>query len=217
MLFRSASAAAVEAALQADIATSAKDIAMSASSYKGEWSAQTGAATVPYSVSHLGKFWQLSSNLANVAAKTPGTDAEWIEIWRDLRDYGCENLSEIIQYPSYLINYNLLQTGLTADRNYTFPDVDTMLAGAVTEAENLNEIINYTTASLETQLTSITHTAPATPDYAIQDLIDVQGDGSKGFSFATKDEGNTVLKVILNLQTRMAALETELKAIKLLA
>jgi hypothetical protein len=63
-----------------------------------------------------------------------------------------------------------------------------------------------------TALTSITHTAPGTPDYALQDLTD-----SGGFGFATKDEGNTVLSVILNLQTRVTELETKLKALGLMA
>jgi len=62
-------------------------------------------------------------------------------------------------------------------------------------------------AALTTQLTSITHTAPGTPDYAIQDLTN-----AGGYGFATKDEGNTVLSVILNLQTRVAELETKLSS-----
>jgi hypothetical protein len=62
-------------------------------------------------------------------------------------------------------------------------------------------------AALTTQLTSLTHTAPGTPDYAIQDLVD-----TGGFGFVTKDEGNTVLSVILNLQARLAQVETALEA-----
>ena len=69
--------------------------------------------------------------------------------------------------------------------------------------------------ALTSQDTSLTHTAPGTPDFAIQDLID-SGVGS-AFGFATKDEGNTVLQVILNLQTRVAELETKLQALGLLA
>lgn len=69
--------------------------------------------------------------------------------------------------------------------------------------------------ALTTQLTSITHTSPGTPDYAIQDLVD--SSGGAAFGFATKDEGNTVLSVILNLQTRVAELETKLQALGLLA
>ena len=55
-------------------------------------------------------------------------------------------------------------------------------------------------------LTDITFTAPGTPDYAVQDLTD-----TGGFGFKTKDEGNTVLSVVKNLQTRVTELETKLK------
>ncbi len=65
------------------------------------------------------------------------------------------------------------------------------------------------------ELATITHTAAGTPDYALQDLID-SGAGS-AFGFATKDEGNTVMAVIANLQARVNELETKLVALGLLA
>ena len=67
-------------------------------------------------------------------------------------------------------------------------------------------------AALTTQLTSITSTAPSTPDYAIQDLTQ-----STPFGFATKDEGNTVLSVIANLQARLAQVESRLETVGLIA
>jgi hypothetical protein len=60
-------------------------------------------------------------------------------------------------------------------------------------------------AEITDELTTITYTAPTTPDYAIQDLTD-----SGGFGFVTKDEGNTVLSVIKNLQDRVNELESVL-------
>jgi len=64
-----------------------------------------------------------------------------------------------------------------------------------------------TRSVMTAQLTAITHTAP-TADYAIQDFVNsVTG----AFAFKDKDEANTVLAVIANLQTRMAQLETYLK------
>ena len=54
-------------------------------------------------------------------------------------------------------------------------------------------------------LTTITSTAPGTADFAIQDLVN-----TSAFGFVTKDEGNTVLAVIANLQTRVAELESKL-------
>lgn len=71
--------------------------------------------------------------------------------------------------------------------------------------------------ALTTQLTTITHTAPGTPDYAIQDFVDIVGDGSLGWSFASHDEANSVLKVIANLQTRLSELESKMQTIGLLA
>ncbi len=66
-------------------------------------------------------------------------------------------------------------------------------------------------AALTTQLTAITSTAPSTADFAIQDLTQ-----STPFGFVTKDEGNTVLAVIANLQTRVAQLESRFQAYGLL-
>jgi len=183
---------AKEATVVADeiLCTAAAATALAAANYKGEWSVQSGAAAVPYAVSHLGKFWQLASNLANVAAKTPGTDPEWLEIGQDV---SCKNSHEQIQYPlptsgymlkaavdgspatatntdsdvadavskkhaqntdtgttatSFKINSggseaDLQTTGLTGDRDYTLPDVDTMLAGAAIMTQNTYEIIAY--------------------------------------------------------------------------
>jgi hypothetical protein len=65
---------------------------------------------------------------------------------------------------------------------------------------------------LTDELTSITHTAPGTPDYAIQDLVQ-----NTGFGFVTKNEGNTVLSVIRNLQIRVNELETRLATLGLIA
>lgn len=64
---------------------------------------------------------------------------------------------------------------------------------------------------LTDELTTITFTAPGTSDYAIQDLTN-----AGGYGFVTKDEGNTVLSVIANLQTRVNELETALVAYGLL-
>ncbi len=70
----------------------------------------------------------------------------------------------------------------------------------------------YKSAAMTAQFTTITHTAPGTPDYAIQDLTQ-----TNPYGFVSKDEGNSVLKVIANLQTRVAELEDALQAANLLA
>ena len=60
-------------------------------------------------------------------------------------------------------------------------------------------------AQLTASETTITHTAPSTADYAVQDLT-----STTPFGFVTKDEGNTVLQVIANLQARVSELEDHL-------
>ena len=52
-------------------------------------------------------------------------------------------------------------------------------------------------------LTTITHTAPSTPDYAIANTTN-----SSPYGFSTQDEANTVLSVIKNLQVRVLDLES---------
>jgi len=71
-----------------------------------------------------------------------------------------------------------------------------------------NQRDEATRAALTAQLTTITHTAP-TEDFAIQDLTQ-----TTPFGFVTADEGNTVLKVIANLQTRVAEMENALEDLK---
>lgn len=61
-------------------------------------------------------------------------------------------------------------------------------------------------SALTAQSTTLTHTAPSSDDFAIQDLTN-----SEGFGFETKDEGNSALKALANLQTRLAAIETLLE------
>lgn len=67
-------------------------------------------------------------------------------------------------------------------------------------------------AALTAGLTTITHTAPGTPDYAIQNLTT-----STPYGFVSADEGNTVLKVIANLQVKVAELEARLEECGIIA
>lgn len=70
-------------------------------------------------------------------------------------------------------------------------------------------------AEITDELTTITHTAPGTPDYAIAAPVD--SSGGAAFGFSTADEFNTVMSVIANLQTRNKALEDVLHSLGLLA
>ena len=61
-------------------------------------------------------------------------------------------------------------------------------------------------AGLTAPLTTVTCSAPGTPDYAIADLV------ANGYGFVAKDEGQSVLKVIANLQARVNELEARLSS-----
>ena len=89
-------------------------------------------------------------------------------------------------------------------------DVQVVANGGAIDIETGGKfLVNGTQpAALTAQVTSITHTAPGTPDYAIQDLVQ-----NTGFGFATADEGNTVLKVVANLQARLAETEARLESL----
>ena len=67
------------------------------------------------------------------------------------------------------------------------------------------------TALTATQ-TTVTHTAPGVADYAIQNLTT-----TTPYGFVSQDEGNTVLQVIANLQTRVDELETKLQSLGVIA
>lgn len=74
-------------ALEAATNTAATDantaIALAAANFKGSYSTRTGAAAMPYAVSHVGGFWMLLQNMADVTTKVPGltgSEAYWQRI-----------------------------------------------------------------------------------------------------------------------------------------
>ena len=103
---------------------------------------------------------------------------------------------------------------LTVPSNVTFADGTTGFAitqngVTLTIPQNLNLA---KAAALTTALTTISCSAPSTPDYDIQDITN-----SSPYGFKTAEEGQTVLNVIKNLQTRLAELESKLQTMGLLA
>jgi len=68
---------ASEASTSAANALSYSAIAAGLANYGGAWSTLTGAKTVPLSVDHLGAFWVLLENVADVTTEVPGTSTKW--------------------------------------------------------------------------------------------------------------------------------------------
>ena len=62
------------------LGTSAADTALAAANFKGAWSGLTGALNVPASVSHDGRFWMLTEDVADITTVEPGVSAVWLEI-----------------------------------------------------------------------------------------------------------------------------------------
>ncbi len=102
-------------------------------------------------------------------------------------------------------SYKLHVKGNAANENLFLVEEDGGTnALEIIEAAGVNKIGVFAAAPVAQQagLTAITHTAPGTPDYAIQDLV--QGaDITAGFGFKTKDEGNTVLSVVKAMHDAM--------------
>lgn len=53
-------------------------VVLASANFKGLWSSLLGALNVPASVYHVGGYWMLASNLADVTAKEPSVDPEWV-------------------------------------------------------------------------------------------------------------------------------------------
>ena len=112
--------------------------------------------------------------------------------------------------------------GTFADDNITITDAKNIVVGTTTGTKigtaTGQKIGFYNTtpvvqgAALTAQSTTLTHTAPGTEDFAIAALTQ-----TSPFGFAAGDEGHTVLKVIANLQTRLAEVEARLEAIGIVA
>ena len=71
---------AEEAEQNAEAAAFAAVTALASANFKGAWSDLTGAAAMPYSVFHAGRYWMLIQNIADITVKVPGVAAEWEEL-----------------------------------------------------------------------------------------------------------------------------------------
>jgi hypothetical protein len=112
-------AQAATAVAQASLAVASADVALAAANYKGPWSGCSGAANVPYCVSHLGQYWQLSSNLADVTAKTPGTNAEWLSLTAPIIVVAAKTSDATLSATELAGNYVITNTGAAGAVNLT--------------------------------------------------------------------------------------------------
>lgn len=108
---------------------------LASANFKGYWSALAGSLNVPASVYHEGEYWLLRSNLADVTAKVPGVDPEWLALGAI---GGYVESSGLVWPGSYRINTTTAPVTLTLPATpregdfYTFLDV-----GGAWETNNL--------------------------------------------------------------------------------
>lgn len=75
-----ANALASEVNAWSSSASNSAAVAIASANFKGAWSSLSGALNVPASVLHADRLWLLVSNVANVAAHTPGVSASWVDL-----------------------------------------------------------------------------------------------------------------------------------------
>lgn len=110
----------------------------------------------------------------------------------------------------------------TGGTDITFTDADNMIFNATTGTQigtaTTQKLAFYGTTpviqptAMTSTLTSLTQAGTFTPDYAIQAMTN-----TSPYGFATLDEAETVLSVILNIQTRLDEAEDKLQSLGLFA
>lgn len=82
-------ASANDAEASAEDADNSAMLAAASANYVGEYSALTGAKNKGISASHLGAFWVLNTDSANITADVPGVSSKWTFLsgsrWQPLR------------------------------------------------------------------------------------------------------------------------------------
>lgn len=53
---------------------------LAVANFKGPWTSLSGALNKPATVYHLGAYWALSTNVANVATTVPGISPLWLSL-----------------------------------------------------------------------------------------------------------------------------------------
>lgn len=117
--------------------------------------------------------------------------------------------SEITTINPFRVTTGTITNPTATGNSYYMYSADIVAGNAAPHFKTeLGDVIRlFKGAALTTALTTITFTAPGTPDFAIQQLTNVGG-----FGFVTADEGDTVLSVVANLQVRVNQLEARLQA-----
>lgn len=127
-----ASAQATAAAASATEASGYVAQAQALANFVGLWSDQTGAAAIPYSVSHNGSTWRLIAALADVTTVEPGVTGGWATYWEEIT-FGVGTGGGTSAMPATLTSSTLGARTLTATdygQALTLPDETSLTEGA---------------------------------------------------------------------------------------
>lgn len=159
--------------------------AVTSANFAGIWADLTGAAAVNISVYHLNQFWRLTTALADIATKVPGTDSEWV---RD-KNRVAKNLGTL--------------TGGTVDLDLNLAD---MFYGTITTAETTFTFSNFAPTGthniFELKLTNPGNQVlnfPATVTWAVDAPIPTAV-GQDTFIFESIDGGVTLVDGYISAQ-----------------
>lgn len=131
---------------------------------------------------------------------------------------GLGDVTDAYSYTSLILTYNKLELTYgdlsIVDKNIILGTTTGTKIGTATTQKlgfyNATPIVQPT--ALTTALTTITFTAPGTPDYALQDVTN-----TTPYGFVDAEELRTFISVVKNLQDRVNGLETKLQALGLIA
>lgn len=125
-----------------DAAVAAQAAAEAVANYVGEWDDQTGAATVPVTVSHNGNLYYLTTNIADITAKEPGVDAEWGRVYD-------EGIFRSDEHATLTAGYDIVPEDLGTASGTVTPEVD------ATGKPNIKKLVNNAAFTLTGPSTSL--------------------------------------------------------------
>lgn len=135
---------AVQTNAAAESALNSRIIATAVANYVGEWTNQTGGASVPVSVSHNDKLWYLKEDVADVTLVEPGTATVWGQIDRPITKAVTSGASQSVTFGERTIH---LATADADTVTFTFVPVS-----AVARVELILNVVSLEDYYIETPL-----------------------------------------------------------------
>lgn len=122
----------------------AKKLSITTNETERTFEAENGSEQIQYPIPTSGYMLKAASDGSPVTATNTDTDVADAVSKKHTQNTDTGTTASSFKINTGGSEADLQTTGLTADRDYTLPDIDTMIAGSVLTAENGIEIIVYT-------------------------------------------------------------------------